>query len=43
MKVIPAVCNECKKKTSIYAKSGDAMYVIPNCKHHGDIKDTKTK
>ena len=41
MKVIPAKCNECKKETSVYTKSGDAFYLIPNCKHHGEIKEIK--
>ena len=43
MKIIPAQCNECKKKTSVYIKSGDSFYSIPNCKHHGEIKDMKIK
>ena len=40
-KVIPAVCNECKGVTSVYSISGDAMYTIPNCNHHGNIVEIK--
>ena len=43
MKIIPAQCNECKKKTSVYTKSKDAFCYIPNCKHHGEIKDKEIK
>ncbi len=41
MRVIPAVCAQCGKTTTVYTKSGNMMYTIPNCKHHGVIKEDK--
>ena len=41
MKIVTALCNECKKETSVYSNTNRMMYFIPNCKHHGKIKDNK--